>query len=911
MSRSLEQTRFFGREEALARLDAWWASGAALCTLVGPGGMGKTRLARRFARRELARHEAERVVFCDLSEVRGGDELVAALARALGVPPGAADPGAELAAVLAARQGTLLILDNFEHVVAPGRAVVTRWAEAGLEARLLVTSREALGLPGEERIELGPLGDDEARDLLDDRVRTARAGEPLLPAEQAVARELVRRLDGIPLALELCASCAEVLSLPEIGARLDRRFHLLRDERAAAGARHATLEVAIAWSWELLAPAEQRGLARCSVFHGGFAVDAAEAVLDPGAGAPAALAVVQALRRKSLLHGGAGRGAGGRSRLGLYESIRLFAAQQLAGDDRDAVLDRHAAHYAARAARLDAARGPGAGEALQELAEERDNLGAALAWSAGRAPRAAATLALALDGLHAARGPAGARAGLLEAATAAAERTGDAALAARVLGRRGEAAVARGELAAAVTDLEEARRRAAACGARAVEGAALRWLTHVHWRRFDRDACVARGEEALALALALGDPSLEAGVRRELGDAHRVLDRRAEAEEQLTAALALHRALGEPREEAADLTRLAAFFGNSRMLHRARDVLLEVHALHRALDNPADEGTSLRLLALATYELGELPAAVAQAEDALTLARQCGDRASEVLVLRMLAVLLLELDREDEALASARAGLSLCARHGSPRAEGDLFVSIACAHLLGGRDDAAVEAIGEAIARAERTGDREIEGQALGLRAVALAARGAEGEALAALALARARLAGVIDDAYRAALDVLEGVLDADGGVARVARLEAGGLVEGSAVRGALRIVATRRGRAAAGPAGVSPPSPFEIEPDGRWFRAPGATRVSLARRPSLAALLAALLRQSRAAPGVGLPWEALLAAGWPGERVQRHAAKNRVQVAVRTLRRDGLEPVLRTVDEGYLLDPERTRAAR
>jgi predicted ATPase len=909
MDRLREKTRFFGREDALARLREWRAGSGPLCTIVGPGGIGKTRLARRFTQLALEAHEAESAAFCDLSECRSADDLIAAVAAALALPPGARDPAGQLAAALGARRGALLVLDGVEHVVDAGRDVVAGWIEAGAAARVLVTSREPLGLPGEERLDLGPLADEEALGLLADRVRAARAGEQLGADERAAALEVARRLDGIPLALELCASRAEILSLPEIRARLDQRFELLRDERGVGPTRHATLHVTIAWSWDLLTPAERRGLAQCSVFHGGFTVDAAEAVLDLGAGAPAALEVVQALRRKSLLHGGAGRGAAGRSRLGLYESIRLFAAGALEGAEREAAEARHAAYFAAEAARLDAADPPGEDRAVTRLADARDNLLAALAFCLPRDPRAAAVIALALDRLHAARGPWSARGGILDGAVRAAERTGDAALLARAHERRGAAAIARGELPEAIADLREAARLARAARAPAVESAALAGLAHVAWRRFERDEALAWAREALAVAEAAGDRARAAAALRELGDACRELGWSEEAERHLARALALHRELGARGEEAADLMRIAALLGNTRRVQRAQETLREAHALHAALGNVTAEASSLRLLSLAAYELGELLSSAELAERAIALARESGDRWEEASALNILATLLLELDREDEALASARAALALSERFGAARFEVEVLHGVACAHLVGGRDAEAEGAIDRAVALARRIADDQDEGLALGLRAALLAGRGARAEARAALLVARDRVAGSLDDAYRAALDVLEGALDDDGGAARVARLEADGALRSSLERVAARVLSARRARAAGAAAAGAPA--FEIEPGGRWFRAPGATRVSLARRPSLRGILAALMQRRLAAPGEGVPWEALLAAGWPGERVQRQAAKNRVQVAVRTLRREGLEPVLFTVDEGYQLDPARTRAAR
>jgi tetratricopeptide (TPR) repeat protein len=375
-------------------------------------------------------------------------------------------------------------------------------------------------------------------------------------------------------------------------------------------------------------------------------------------------------------------------------------------------------------------------------------------------------------------------------------------------------------------------------------------------------------------------------------------------------ALEIHREIGARRDEATCLMRLAALFGNRRDVHRARDVLLEAHALHRELGNTAQEAQSLRLLALATHELGELDVAVQLIEESLAMLQRTGDRSGEIAVLRMFAMLLLEIDRDDEALASARSALALCKRFDSPRIAIDVLISLACVHLCAARDDAADDVLSQAAELAVSISDDEGEGEALAFRAVVFAARGEIDAAKEAFRAARARLDGRMDRSHLPTVEVLEGALDDDGGLARIAKLRQRGPSDSSTVRVAMRLLEARRARKKAAPTAPAPNTPFEIEASGRWFRAPGATRVSLARRPSLARLLAALLRNSLETPGEGAPWETLFAEGWPGERVQRQAGKNRVQVAIRTLRREGLEPVLLTVEGAYLLDAARAKQA-
>lgn len=332
----VERTSFLGRKEELAEvLEALGASGR-LVTLVGPGGVGKTRLALRAASGWQRAH-AHPAAFCDLSLVREEAAVSGAVALALGVDPSlGTDPVARLGALFAAGP-RLLVLDNAEQIIAPLAAAVRRWRAAAPQLTLLVTSRERLRVDGEQLIELHPLDPEAAAALFVERARTARPTFRLQdPHEEAELDRLVRRLDGLPLAIELAASRSAVLSPRQMLDRWASPDALARAPRDAPD-RQATLDQAFEWSWSLLAPAEQRALAQLTAFRGPFDVDDAEAVVDLGDGSPVAERVL-ALREKSLLVEVPGEGP---PRFTLLQALREFAERRC--DAVESLWLRHAA----------------------------------------------------------------------------------------------------------------------------------------------------------------------------------------------------------------------------------------------------------------------------------------------------------------------------------------------------------------------------------------------------------------------------------------------------------------------------------------------------------------------------------------------------------------------------------------
>lgn len=354
-------TPFVGRGDEMARLAARLEE-ASLVTLVGHGGLGKTRLAL-----EVARRRAGPTIFLDLTEVRSLADLAETAAGALGLRAGSdADEQATLARVggaLAELHDALVVLDSAESALDAVHAAVAAWLPS--DARLLVTSRRPLGHAGETLYPLGPLSLADGVALLQER---ASALEPSFDGDPDVLLALVAAVDAIPLALELLARRARVLSPRALLDRLRAR-------------RPGHLEAVLAWSWEQLEPAEREVLAGLSVFRGGFTAGAVEEVLDR----PDVLDRLVTLRDLAWVQGTP-------FRLRLLDTVAAFVANRLEPEARRALEERHARWAVALAERLvaDLDR-PG----RTALVAERTNLAAARGRLAATDPELSARALLA------------------------------------------------------------------------------------------------------------------------------------------------------------------------------------------------------------------------------------------------------------------------------------------------------------------------------------------------------------------------------------------------------------------------------------------------------------------------------------------------------------------------------------
>ena len=385
---------FIGRDRELAAVRALMQA-SRLVTLTGTGGSGKTRLALQTAV-ELIDTVADGVWYIELAPVTDGGQIAVLVAGVLGLPDqGGPDLGAVVAEALG-DQDALILLDNCEHLIEAAAKFCERIIRSCPRVRFLCTSREPLGIDGERVYRVpslslpppdadsaGELADSDAVRLFADRARLHDPGFTLDAQSAALVATICRRLDGIPLALELAAARLSSMSLRQVTERLDQRFRLLTGGSRSAMPRQQTLQATVDWSFGLLTSTERETLARLSVFAGGFDLPAAEGVC--GAGEPGgtdALAVLDQLGSlvdKSLVL--ADRTAES-VRYRLLETIRQYAAQELlrAGGDEmvQAVSDQHAAHFLmlAETARP-SLTGHGQARWLRRLDPEWDNLRAA------------------------------------------------------------------------------------------------------------------------------------------------------------------------------------------------------------------------------------------------------------------------------------------------------------------------------------------------------------------------------------------------------------------------------------------------------------------------------------------------------------------------------------------------------
>lgn len=825
-----ETTPFIGRVADRARLAALFDEGRRLVTVLGPAGMGKTRLALRF----LA-ERAGRGLFVDLTEVTAAEGIEGAVASALGAT---VSPGQPLGPLLAAQGPLLLVCDNFEQLVAHGPLTVGRWLDAAPALKVLVTSRERLGLGPEVVHVIEPLAPDEALALLLQQTRALRPDFDPDPDTRGHLAELAARVEGIPLALELAASRLGVLSPEALIGRLADRFAVLRGARRDVTGRQATLWGAIDWSWRLLSGEEQAALSRCTVFRGDFDADAAEALgVD--------LETAQALADKSFLRALPG------GRLGLFESIREFAAAHLEREARAEAEVRHEAHYLALGeAAAAGVHGPDGLRCRARLVVAQTQLVAVLERALERRDAMAAVRTLAsLHPVLTTRGPFEAHLRWLDMAVGLAAGT---AVEARALWLRGQLRRLRGRLAESHEDLRTAAERATAAGDRPL----------------------------LAEILA------EAGiVAHEMGE--------------LTLAGTLHD---------------------------------EALAIFRARGDRRGEGRALGSLAILNHEKGDVDAAQLGYERALNCVGAVGDSRSEAIFLSNLGDLHLEQGRLEEAREHYLRSRTALERLGDRRTAGVVTGNLGAVSQEEGRLDLAASQREAAVDAMRAVGDLRMEAVFRGYLGCALheagdvaGARAAYREAVevldglsdrhfAALFLAHgAALAAATGERAAALRDLDRASVLGEAGVAALVEIHRGHLEDGQAralaasprtddERFALRLL--RRALGAVEPVSAAPERVLVVDAGRRRLTPPGGEAADLARRESLWRVLEGLLAEHAAHPGRPMPVEAMLAAGWPGERVLRGAAANRVYVAVATLRSVGLRDVLLSREGGYCLDP-------
>jgi predicted ATPase len=369
-------TKLIGRDSGVAELAAAMRS-RRLVTLTGVGGVGKTRLAVEVAG-QLADEFPDGVWFFELAAVADAGAVPDAVAAVLGITQ---QPGKSVSeSVASALEGRirLLVFDNCEHVVDAAAGLVEAILAESATVKILATSREGLGVADEQLWRVPSLAVGAAVDLFVERAHNVTTD---ISDEATAVEEICRRLDGIPLAIELAASRMSSMTAEEIRDRLDDRFKLLVGSRRGLE-RHQTLRHAVAWSYDLLDDAQKALLERCSVFAGGFDLESACAVAGfADSDDYAVLDPLDALVRKSLL---VADRASGRTRFSMLETIRQFAEEQLvAGGEAEEIRTVHARHFAVREddvmARWDS---PRQREAYTWFNTELANMRTAFRWAA-------------------------------------------------------------------------------------------------------------------------------------------------------------------------------------------------------------------------------------------------------------------------------------------------------------------------------------------------------------------------------------------------------------------------------------------------------------------------------------------------------------------------------------------------
>jgi non-specific serine/threonine protein kinase len=626
-----------GRDREIAAVQQrFFTDAARLVTLTGPGGSGKTRLAIEVAR-QMADHFSGGVVFVDLAPVSGPDQLLSVLARALGLRDLGGRPVCEVVYEWLGRRCVLVLFDNFDHLLAAGTHLADLLTNCS-DVSALVTSREALRLRWERLVSVPPLGlpanpgadsleviaGSPAVTLFVDRSRDWNPSFQVTADNASAIVEICARLDGLPLAIELAAARARLLTPMEIARRLDQRLAFLDGGSRDAPYRQRTLRDAIGWSHDLLSIEEQVLFRRLAVFVGGFTVPAAETIAGRGvhtdagtsqeSSAPDAslLGLLQSLVDKSLLKPDADAVE---VRFRLLETVREFGIERLeASGEAGALRARHAAYCLALVRNINA--DPDEMIRSDRLEREHDNVRAALRWALeGGDVLVGLRIAAALRRFWWRRGYLSEGRRWLADLLARGDR--DPAICATAewataLGAAGYLAWAQADYAAALAYHREAIARWVELGEPRGLAAAQAFLGTTLSSQGDMRAARPVLEQALAGWSRLGHPVGTANALFQLGLIALFERRFPDADDLLNQALSLHRAAGSVNDAAYDITMLgtlAVQVGDTatarRCLAEARDLLVElddhwgvVFLLEYAGSFAAAQGTAARALRL-------------------------------------------------------------------------------------------------------------------------------------------------------------------------------------------------------------------------------------------------------------------------------------------------------------------------
>ncbi|MEO8740995.1 MAG: tetratricopeptide repeat protein [Casimicrobiaceae bacterium] len=623
-------TSFIGRQRELGEAKTL-LEGTRLLTLLGMGGLGKTRLSLQIAADVLEKHP-DGVWFIDLAPIKDASLVPNAVAQVLGVHE---EPGKPLMQTLCAHlkeHKVLLVVDNCEHLVSACASLADAFLRNTPEVRILATSREALHIRGEQTLPVLPLAvpgrnadvesllRSEAVQLFVERARLQKPGFTLTEQEAPAIAELCARLEGIPLALELAAARVRSLSVAEINKRLNDRFKLLTGGSRVALERQQTLHALVSWSYDLLQQNEQILLDRLSVFVGGFELESAEAVCGAEPLMPEdVFDLVTSLVEKSLVmvqqeDGGSRYGMletirefalehlvrpdNGGTRFGMQATIRDFARENLVKrEDLAATATRHCDYYLgfAKTARVKLLQGPEQAEWTRRVEVELDNLRAAiaLALAGGIEPVIAVKLEVALMRFRTLRGYSTEGRNNVRAALALSSMQEPNAA-------RAHALYVGGVLAMNQSDHEEATKMLSEC---------------------------------LAIRRVLANPREIAATLTTLATLHLQQDDTAQAHEYDEQALGIFRELGDRQGEGIGLLNLGEISVRQADYGGAEKLFEQGLAIARSIEHHELEFDCERNLGELALRAGNLETAVARFARSLKICQDAEDKRGEAIAL--------------------------------------------------------------------------------------------------------------------------------------------------------------------------------------------------------------------------------------------------------------------------------------
>jgi len=880
-------TRLIGREADVRALSEAVERGDRLITVLGPPGVGKTRLVAEWSRTRSAS-----TYFVPLTEATDGSSFLSAVAAALQVPVTSEwTPVEIIGRTLDAQQDVVVVLDNVEQLIPMCCSLLERWLSMAPRIILIVTSRQMLRVQAERVMPLEPLatldehgGSGPAVALFEDRARSVR---PSFDATQATLTRIVEALDGLPLAIELAAARVSALGASELLERLEDRLNLLT-QPGRVPTRTTALAASIDDSWALLDVTERRALSQCSVFRGGFTLEAAENVLLLQSESRPVVDVIQALVDKSLVRTyEVEQGL----RFGLYESIRAYAVEKLAvASETQSVERRHAAYFLARGLFHGRAFDEhGDLDSLGWLTAELDNVLSVLhrgLSSVAEAPEPVEEALVAWRALHAFLEFRGLSAPHLHWLETALDDTRSRVVPPDVLRDarldHAECLHGLGRLADTEAALE------------AASGPGLDPVREARWLRAKAIVLSEQGrahqgvplcEQAIALQTTTGDKSGESLTRRALGAMLAESGRWSDAQREIERALVVDERAGNKIRQTGSLVTLANLHLRRGASNVAAGTYLQALSFARELRYIPPEKFILGALGWTFQDMGDLNRAAEYYEQAAEGLGKLGDVRLAAVFECYLGLVRLDQRRFDDA-----AGLLV-------RAKNVLMA-------VGDRPGAAMaDAL---LARLEAE----------------------QGQLDAAQALFKSSLEALTSSgapALRDAATLVEGFIDlARSGRAELAdqRSEARRLRD--AVRERVR-QALERERAEHCRSFVvrflrqslerriqdcvDRPD-LVVSVDGSWLERSGQAPQILSGRPVLRLVLARLAERSVDAPGEAVSATELLQAGWPDERMLPSSGANRLKWALSTLRALGIGDTLERSDEGYWLKPDACEVA-